>query len=84
MAGIPAADVLRLATLVSAKVMGEDKDFGSITTGKVADLVIINGKPHERVRDARNVELVMRGGKAYAPRALTDGMMTSVAPDKPQ
>ncbi len=84
MAGIPAAEVLRLATIVSAKVMGEDTDFGSITVGKVADLVIINGKPHERVRDARNVELVMRGGKAYAPRALTEVITTSVAPVKQQ
>ena len=71
MAGIPAAEVLQLATIVSARVMGEDAEYGSITAGKVADLVIIDGKPHERVRDARNVELVMRGGKAYDPKELT-------------
>lgn len=80
MAGIPAAEVLRLATIVSATVMGEHKNFGSIAAGKVADLVIINGKPHERIRDARNVDMVMRGGKAYAPRALLEVMATSVAP----
>lgn len=72
MAGIPAAQVLQIATIVAARVMGEERDYGSIAAGKVADLVIVDGRPHERVRDARKVELVMRAGRAYTPQALTD------------
>lgn len=76
-AGIPAAAVLQMATITSARVMGAERDFGSIAVGKIADLVIIDGKPHERIRDARNVHMVMRLGRAYTPRALLDAANAS-------
>ena len=76
-AGIPASAVLQMATLTSARVMGVERDFGSITVGKIADLVIIDGKPHENIRDARNVHMVMRLGRAYTPKALLDATNTS-------
>jgi imidazolonepropionase-like amidohydrolase len=64
-AGIPAADVLRIATIVPARVMKDDKDFGSIVPGKVADLIIVDGRPTQRVADLRKVERVMRAGRLY-------------------
>jgi imidazolonepropionase-like amidohydrolase len=64
-AGIPGAKVLQLATLVPARVMKEDADYGSIAVGKVADLVIVDGKPTERISDLRHVERVMRAGRLY-------------------
>lgn len=82
-AGIPAPRVLQIATLEAARVMGETADYGSIAVGKVADLVLVNGKPQERVRDARNVELVFRAGRAYAPKALTDAANASSQPFTP-
>jgi len=69
-AGIPAAQVLRIATYVPATVMGETKDYGSIAPGKIADLAIIDGKPHERIRDVRNVRQVMRAGRLYESATL--------------
>jgi imidazolonepropionase-like amidohydrolase len=76
-AGIPAAQVLQLATLGSARVMRDDALYGSVAVGKVADLVLINGKPTERIADLRNIELVIRAGRAYTPKALTDAASTS-------
>jgi imidazolonepropionase-like amidohydrolase len=76
-AGIPAAQVLQLATLGSARVMGDDAMYGSVTVGKVADLVLVNGRPTDRIADLRNIELVIRGGRAYTPKALTDAANTS-------
>lgn len=80
-AGIPAPAVLQMATLVAARVMGEDRDYGSISVGKVADLVIIDGKPHEQVGDTRKVELVMRGGRAFKPADITKAMRATAADD---
>src|SRR6185369_14334475 len=37
-AGIPAPEVLRMATLEAATVLKQDKDFGSIEPGKFADM----------------------------------------------
>lgn len=69
-AGIPAPEVLRIATIVSAKVMNDDKDYGSIVPGKVADIIIVAGRPAERVADLRNVERVIRAGRVYDAKAL--------------
>jgi hypothetical protein len=64
-AGIPPISVLQMATIGSARVMKDDKDYGSIAPGKVADLVIVNGKPTEKITDLRRTERVMRAGRMY-------------------
>ena len=64
-AGVPAPTVLQMATIISARVMKDDRDYGSLAPGKVADVVIINGKPAERVEDLRKVEQVIRAGRLY-------------------
>jgi imidazolonepropionase-like amidohydrolase len=69
-AGIPAPQVLRIATIVSARAMADDKDYGSIAPGKVADIIIVDGRPAERVADLRKVERVMRAGRVYDVKAL--------------
>ena len=74
-AGIRAADVLRMATIVPARVMGEDRDYGSIAVGKVADIVIVGGRPHERIADLRKVEQVVRAGRIYDSAALRAAVM---------
>jgi imidazolonepropionase-like amidohydrolase len=57
--------VLQIATIVPARVMKDDKDYGSIAVGKVADLVIVDGQPATRIRDLRRAELVVRAGRVY-------------------
>jgi imidazolonepropionase-like amidohydrolase len=69
-AGIPAPVVLQIATIIPARVMKDDRDYGSVAVGKVADLFIVNGKPAERVSDVRNVERVVRAGRLYDAREL--------------
>lgn len=69
-AGIPAPDVLRIATLVPAQVMNEAGDYGSIEPGKVADIIIVDGNPAENIRDLRRIDTVVRGGQVYSVRDL--------------
>lgn len=73
-AGIPAPRVLQIATIVSARVMKEDKDYGSITAGKVADMIIVNGKPARQVKDIEKVETVIRAGRIYKVRDLLNAV----------
>jgi imidazolonepropionase-like amidohydrolase len=42
---ITTADLLRTATIQSARSMAVDAQFGSIQTGKIADLVVLDGDP---------------------------------------
>jgi imidazolonepropionase-like amidohydrolase len=73
-AGVPAPEVLRLATLVSARVMGDDAEYGSVAPGKVADLLIVDGRPAERIADLENIDWVIRAGRVYEPRAIREAL----------
>ena len=69
-AGIPAADVLALATLGTARVMGRDHDAGSIAAGKAADLVLVDGDPTRDIAAVRNTDVVVCRGIVYDPAEL--------------
>jgi imidazolonepropionase-like amidohydrolase len=69
-AGIPAPKVLQLATLGAARIMRHDDERGSIAVGKLADLVITDGNPSQRIRDVRRTWLVVKNGTIYQPAEL--------------
>ena len=60
--------------------MGLQATQGKIAVGYAADLVIIDGKPHENIADLRRVNLVLRAGKAYTPASLLQAVNTSAYP----
>jgi imidazolonepropionase-like amidohydrolase len=64
-AGIPAPRVLQIATLGAARVAKRDKVTGSITPGKVADLILVDGDPTARISDIRRVTTVIKAGTMY-------------------
>lgn len=66
-AGIPAADVLRLATIGAAEHLGLDRELGTITRGKRADLVLVPGDPTRDVSVLRQARLVMKDGVVFYP-----------------
>jgi Amidohydrolase family len=69
-AGIAPAEVLRMATLTPALVMGVNKDRGVIAAGKLADMILIDGDPTGNIRDLSNIIMVMKGGNIYDPAAI--------------
>src|SRR5437899_13043304 len=77
-AGIPPAEVLRMATLTPALVMGVNKDRGVIAAGKLADMVLIDGDPTQNIRDINKITTVIKCGKIYDPAAVEKAL--GVAP----
>jgi hypothetical protein len=69
-AGLPAPEVLRLATLGAARVMGRDKELGSIAPGKLADFILVDGDPTTRIADIRRVVLTVKDGVPLDPAEL--------------
>jgi imidazolonepropionase-like amidohydrolase len=69
-AGIPAPEVLRIATIEAAQVMHLDKDLGSVTPGKYADMILVNGDPTKQMSDIRHVDTVIKNGVVYKPAEL--------------
>jgi cytosine/adenosine deaminase-related metal-dependent hydrolase len=70
MAGISPLDVLKIATWNGAKYSQVLERTGSITVGKDADLVLIDGDPSKNIADIRKVSLVMKAGAIYLPSEL--------------
>ncbi|WP_223670787.1 amidohydrolase family protein [Kangiella shandongensis] len=73
-AGISNADVLKLATIGSAKVVGNEDNVGSITEGKQADLVFVDGNPLEDMSDLRQIALVIKGQRLYKPDEIYEAI----------
>lgn len=65
--GFTNAEVLRCATLNNARILGLDREIGSIAVGKRADLVVLKCNPLEQLDACRDPVLVLRAGRvAYA------------------
>jgi len=64
-AGFTPMEAIQAATIVPARVMGFDKELGTIESGKRADMIVINGNPLEDIHYTRNVEYVITNGTMY-------------------
>jgi imidazolonepropionase-like amidohydrolase len=75
-AGIPAPEVLRLATLTPAQVLGVDgpSQRGFIAPGKQADMILVDGDPAKDIGDLRHVWRTIKDGKVYDPAAIEQAM----------
>src|SRR3984893_9543919 len=69
-AGIPAAQVLRMATLTSAQVIGADRERGTIAAGKSADMILIDGDPTAHIEDVHKIAVVIKGGHVFDPAQI--------------
>jgi imidazolonepropionase-like amidohydrolase len=70
LAGIPPAAALKIATINGARALGMSDKLGTIEVGKLADLFVIEGNPLVDIKNTRNVQLVMKSGFIYDPKAL--------------
>ncbi len=61
--GVPALDVLRIATSGNARLLGMAARIGSIAPGLAADLVAVESDPAADISALRRVRLVMRAGE---------------------
>jgi len=64
-AGMPAAAALQAATVNAAQLLRRDKDLGSLSEGKFADLIAVTGNPLDDISLMSRVEFVMKDGVVY-------------------
>jgi imidazolonepropionase-like amidohydrolase len=73
--GYSIPDALKAATITNAKLLDMDDKVGSLEVGKLADLVVVDGRPDENLDDLLKVDIVVkdgrllvRGGQVIVPR----------------
>jgi imidazolonepropionase-like amidohydrolase len=69
-AGMTPLEALRVATLNPARTLGLDADLGSLENGKLADFVVLDANPLEKIENSASVSLVVKNGVAYRPEDL--------------
>ena len=62
-AGLTPAQAIRAGTSGAARILGADKELGTIEVGKRADLVLLDGDPLADIRNARRIWNVVHDGR---------------------
>jgi len=63
--GMDAMTVIRGMTLDAARVMGADRESGSIAEGKFADVIAVRGDPLRHIDVLRDPRIVIRHGRRF-------------------
>ena len=72
-AGLTPMEVIQSATLRAAQLQGVEKDLGTVTVGKLADMVIVDGDPLQDITLLQHkIVLVIKGGEVYVPDSAPD------------
>ncbi len=70
--GMTPMEVLRVGTSDGAHAIGMDQDLGSITVGKLADLVVLDANPLEDIKNTNAIHYVMKNGRLYDGNTLDE------------
>jgi imidazolonepropionase-like amidohydrolase len=73
-AGLPVSAVLRIATLAPAQFFGQENELGTVSDGKLADLVLLDADPLQSISNTRLIRAVVADGRLY-DRAALDGLL---------
>ena len=68
--GISPLDALKTSAYNGSKFLKKDEDYGSITIGKIADLVILDANPLENIKNTQQISSVIKEGKTYSKGQL--------------
>ncbi len=63
--GMKPMDAIVSATRGAARILGADRETGSLEAGKAADIVAVRGNPLENIRVLENVIFVMKDGEIH-------------------
>jgi len=70
--GMSPMSALRSATIRGAKYIGMEDKIGTIETGKLADVIIIDGNPLENIQDTEHVTHTIMNGRIYDTATMNE------------
>jgi len=70
-------EAIQAATLNPARYLGREKDMGTIDTGKLADLILLDANPLDDISNTQKIRAVIVDGR-YLNRETLDAMLAGV------
>jgi imidazolonepropionase-like amidohydrolase/Tol biopolymer transport system component len=70
--GMDPLKAIRCATLNGAEYLGMGKELGSLETGKLADLIVLEDNPLEDIRNSEKIKYVMINGRIYDSMTMNE------------
>jgi imidazolonepropionase-like amidohydrolase len=77
-AGFTPVEAIQIATENGAVYLGQQDQIGTLSPGKQADLVVINGDPSKKIEEIENVETVFKTGIGYDSKKLIESVRGQV------
>jgi imidazolonepropionase-like amidohydrolase len=71
--GLKPIEVLRLATEEAATALGAERSLGTVTPGKLADIVLLDADPLQRIGNTQAIWRVVKGGWVFDPMKMRQG-----------
>jgi len=62
-AGLTPLEALTVGTRNAARLLNAEREWGTLTAGSLADVVVVRGRPDRNISETRNVEMVIRQGQ---------------------
>jgi imidazolonepropionase-like amidohydrolase/Tol biopolymer transport system component len=70
--GMKPLDCIKSATINGAEYLGMDKEIGSLKTGKLADLIVLNANPLDDIRNSEKIKYTMVNGHLYDSETMNE------------
>ncbi len=78
-AGMSNWQIIQASTINGAKVLGKEKEFGTISIGKKANLILLGNNPIENLDNIANISRVINRGVVFYPNELIKETPTALA-----
>ena len=71
-AGISNLKALQNSAYNGSQFLKKDSDYGTVTAGKISDLVILNSNPLDDIKNTRDIEFVIKGNDVFNPEIIAN------------
>jgi Amidohydrolase family len=71
-AGISNLEALQNSAYNGSQFLKKDSDYGTVTAGKISDLVILNSNPLDDINNSRDIEFVIKGNDVFNPEIIAN------------
>lgn len=71
-AGISNLEALQNSAYNGSQFLKKESDYGTVTAGKISDLVILNSNPLDDINNTRDIEYVIKGNDVFNPEIIAN------------